>query len=188
MKVNFIYLFGIICFAVFCNCEKPKATEPIANEIKWNSEKYSWFRTYQEYGLPDTGAIEGLFHVAKLSGPKGATLDNLIPGTYKAEGIYDLSTLATITSGLDSVVICLRFVGAGQIVTGKNGLSAAHKNYVIDRSNLKGSFTAISGFLEIASGNFWGIEIQLLFFKGCIIFPNDTFPHYDIIGSAEFTN
>jgi hypothetical protein len=92
------------------------------------------------------GVFPGILTVTDLYGPRGATVDNVLPGTYRAVGTYNLTG-----SGVSSGVVEVGFLGT--MTTGQGGQQAASHPDTIPAGSVTGSFDAIQGFLELSAGS-----------------------------------
>lgn len=107
----------------------------------------------QEVQIPFTsqqsacaGVFPGILTVTALYGPSGATVNNVIPGTYRVTGTYDLTG-----SGVTTGTISLGFLGS--VVTGQGGQQAASQPFTVPVGSLTGNFQAIQGFLQLTAGS-----------------------------------
>ena len=91
------------------------------------------------------GSSNNFLTISELLGPQGASISNIVPGTYIAKGIYDL-TGSRYTTGK----ISLRFLGT--IVTAEYGKTTEMIEYIIPDGKLRGSYAVMQEILRLESG------------------------------------
>ncbi len=136
-KVNYLRISLLVLLTIcLLGCDKDSPTKP-------SSELYSisWSRVEHYYGNGNN-----FLTITELQGPKGASISNIIPGKYVAQGTYNL-TGSSFTTG----EISLGFLG--NIITGEDGKTAEEQDYIIPDGQLIGNYEVIQEIFQLESGS-----------------------------------
>jgi len=131
-RIGFI-LISAVCLLTGCGKDSPTEASSQLYRISWNHVEHYY------------GSSNHYLTITELWGPKGARIDNIIPGKYVAKGTYNL-TGSSFTDG----VISLKFIGT--IITGENNKTAEVKTYTIPSGQLTGTYEVIQGIIRLESG------------------------------------
>ncbi|MBN1779789.1 hypothetical protein JW948_01565 [bacterium] len=125
--------------SLFTGCGKDSPTE---SDSKTSSGPVAmtWTRVEHYYG-----SWNNILTITELLGPKGARVDNIIPGKYIARGTYDLRG-TSITSG----DIELGFLGS--VTIGDGTLTAEKKTVTVPEGQLTGTYEVIQEIFRLTSG------------------------------------
>jgi hypothetical protein len=126
-----------ITIKISAKTQVPKVEKSESKETSLELQTMSWNRVKHYYGNKDQ-----YLTVKELLGPPGATIKNIIPGTYVARGTYDL-TGSSFTNG----TISLGFLG-------KVSIGAGERDFLITEGQLTGTFEVNQVLLEMFKGPF----------------------------------